>query len=186
MSVLRVIQPKRFTILLSQLLCSSFRSWSWQLLILVSFGSYGQMSFQGNIILPTLIINIRLRRRYVILFRSLFPSRILLCYFRDTLKVYQTISVQMVWIPIFHIITNLLDLQPFCHLSMLSDIGLISTPHSTTFAFQVIKMVCIMLVAFIICWVPLQIVVLYSQFFHSSGDGAVSNNPFLLLVSLGK
>lgn len=38
---------------------------------------------------------------------------------------------------------------------------------------KVIKMVCIMLVGFIICWVPLQIVVLYSQFWHSSQDGAL-------------
>lgn len=39
---------------------------------------------------------------------------------------------------------------------------------------QVIKMVCLMLVAFIVCWVPLQVVVLYSQFSHSSDQGEVS------------
>lgn len=38
---------------------------------------------------------------------------------------------------------------------------------------KVIKMVCIMVLAFIICWAPLQIAVLYSQFWHSSQDGEV-------------
>ena len=34
-------------------------------------------------------------------------------------------------------------------------------------------MVCIMLAAFVICWVPLQVVVLYSQFIHSAEYGEV-------------
>lgn len=46
-------------------------------------------------------------------------------------------------------------------------------------------MVCIMLAAFVICWVPLQVVVLYSQFFHSTQDGEVSNTNMDLQVCCG-
>ena len=46
---------------------------------------------------------------------------------------------------------------------------------------QVIKMVCIMLAAFVICWVPMQVAVLYSQFVHSTQYGEVcqSSSPIL-------
>lgn len=36
---------------------------------------------------------------------------------------------------------------------------------------KVVKMVCLMLAAFVICWAPLQVVVLYSQFVHSTDYG---------------
>ena len=43
---------------------------------------------------------------------------------------------------------------------------------------KVIKMVCLMVVAFILCWAPLQFAVLYSQFWHSPLDGEVRKTFF--------
>ncbi|XP_022252797.1 substance-P receptor-like [Limulus polyphemus] len=35
---------------------------------------------------------------------------------------------------------------------------------------KVIKMVCVVLIAFVACWLPLQVIILYSQFIHSSTE----------------
>ncbi|XP_076327651.1 QRFP-like peptide receptor [Tachypleus tridentatus] len=35
---------------------------------------------------------------------------------------------------------------------------------------KVIKMVCVVLIAFVVCWLPLQVIILYSQFIHSSAE----------------